>query len=359
MIRTMMIPQQSLIPLSQPTTRFLLLLSIILLQCYDTDAASTEDEIEGDEGDPADAVLWPFFMIILGILSYYVQTRYMAWFPYTAIMFIWGTLIGAFAVIHEGDSLLNKSVTEYWLGIDSELLLVSILPGLVYSDAAGLNTHLFQKAFGQCFLFAFPMVLAGTTLTALIPYYIFQQHLGWSFPLCMTFGSILAATDPVAVAALLDAVGAPPRLKTHIAGESLLNDGSAIVFFTIFSELYFYELGIPGLGQDIDGPQGIALFFQMSVGGACVGAFFAMGLIGVFYSLNRRLEREENVTQVATVFTMAYVCYFVADVAWGTSGVIAVVTMGVSPTNIAVLSNGSCMHNRHSSLSFVFSLFFY
>ena len=44
----------------------------------------------------------------------------------------------------------------------------------------------------------------------------------------MTFGAILSATDPVAVSALLNELGAPPRLKIHISGESLLNDGSAI-----------------------------------------------------------------------------------------------------------------------------------
>lgn len=65
---------------------------------------------------------------------------------------------------------------------------------------------------------AFPMVLAGTTLTALVAYFIVPY--GWSFNLAMAFGSILAATDPVAVSALLNEVGAPPRLKMHISGES-------------------------------------------------------------------------------------------------------------------------------------------
>jgi len=74
------------------------------------------------------------------------------------------------------------------------------------------------------------MVLAGTALTALIAYYIFPY--GWSFNLAMTFGAILSATDPVAVAALLEQVGAPPRLKVHIAGEALLNDGAAVSVFT-------------------------------------------------------------------------------------------------------------------------------
>ena len=77
--------------------------------------------------------------------------------------------------------------------------------------------------------FFHPQVLAGTVLTAMIGYFILPY--GWSWAFCMTFGAILSATDPVAVSALLNELGAPPRLKIHISGESLLNDGSAIGAF--------------------------------------------------------------------------------------------------------------------------------
>jgi NhaP-type Na+/H+ or K+/H+ antiporter len=184
------------------------------------------------------------------------------------------------------------------------VLLLVFLPGLVFKDSSSLNVHLFEKSFWQCIIFAFPVVLAGTVLTALIAFHIFPY--GWSFNLSMTFGSILSATDPVAVAALLDAVGAPPRLKMHIGGESLLNDGSAIVFFTIFSGLFLLELNDPALGEDVDWGSGVALFLRMSLGGAAIGVAFFMGLYMILYLLDRRLSQEENVVQVASTITVAY-----------------------------------------------------
>ena len=112
------------------------------------------------------------------------------------------------------------------LSLDAEVLLLTFLPGLIFRDAYTSNVFLFQKAFWQCVVMAFPMVLAGTCLTALIGYFILPY--GWSWSFCMMFGAIMSATDPVAVSALLNEVGAPPRLKIHISGESLMNDGSAI-----------------------------------------------------------------------------------------------------------------------------------
>lgn len=240
------------------------------------------------------------------------------------------TFIGiATARLDNDENLLHKSVREWWMNINSEVLLLTFLPGLVYKDASSLHVHLFGLALSQCLIFAFPMVLAGTFLTALVCYYILPYD-DWSFSFCMTAGSILSATDPVAVAALLDTVGAPPRLKVHIAGESLLNDGSAIVFFTIFGlRLYLSELNVDGMGEDIDLAAGVKLFFRMSLGAVAIGMAFALVTVMLMAFLNRRLNHEENVVEVALEITVAYLCYFVAEIACGTSGVIATVTLGV------------------------------
>jgi NhaP-type Na+/H+ or K+/H+ antiporter len=313
--------------------RILSLLTLIATVPYaladDDGETTTNDDIienEEEELEPATAVLFPPFAVTIGFLVFYVLSRYMKALPYTVTMFFMGTLMGIAVAVGDSSNQIHQTILQ-WININSEVLLLVFLPGLVFKDAFGQNVHLFAYAFWQIFVFAFPIVLAGTVLTALIGYYVFPY--GWSFNLSMTFGSILAATDPVAVAALLDEVGAPPRLKVHVGGESLLDDGSAIVFFTIFSARYFFELGYPGLGEEVDLAKGIGLFCRKALGGFAAGLLFGVFLLIVLFMLDRKFNREENVVQVTTVLGMTYLCYYVSDYIWETSGVIATLTAGL------------------------------
>ena len=291
-----------------------------------TDSTSHGTETQ-HEPEPALAVLFPWFSEIMGIVIFYLLARFWKSLPYTAALFIVGVAMGIGSHKLGRTDQLTESILM-WSEIDSEVLLLVFLPGLIFRDAFSLNVHLFLEAISQISIFAFPMVLAGTTLTALVAYYIFPY--GWSFNLCMTFGSILAATDPVAVASLLDEVGAPPRLKIHVAGESLLNDGSAVVFFSIFAGSFLLELGIEGIGTDVTISSGIEMFFRMALGGACIGVAFGIGLVQILSMFKRRLSQEENVVEVTASIAVAYLCYFVAEVTCGTSGVLATVFCGVT-----------------------------
>ena len=265
---------------------------------------TTSEAFEGTaHEEPSYAVLFPSFTLTIGFVTFFILSRYLRALPYTAVMFLIGTLMGISTALSDNFSHISETI-RLWLGINYEVLLLVFLPGLIFKDAFGMNVHLFIYSLWQLLIFAFPLVLAGTVLGALIGFYIFPW--GWSFNLAMTVGSILAATDPVAVAALLEEVGAPPRLKVHIAGESLLNDGSAIVFFSIFIERYLAELEIPGFGEEIDLRKGIALFCQKSLGAVAAGLLFGFGILGCLYLLNRKFSREENVVQVATITGVAY-----------------------------------------------------
>ena len=92
-------------------------------------------------------------------------------------------------------------------------------------------------------ILALPGVIVAIGLTAVLVFCIFNLaardpmslYIGWSESFLMA--SILSATDPVAVVSVLHTLGAPAKLSILISGESLLNDGSAYVFFVVFKEL--------------------------------------------------------------------------------------------------------------------------
>ena len=114
-----------------------------------------------------------------------------------------------------------------------------------------------------------PMLIVGILLSAVMIYYVlqYQEKDGFNFTACLMFGSIISATDPVAVVALLKQLGASKRLSTMIEGESLLNDGTAMVAFTVFLDL---AKGLDKTGGDI-----IKDFLILTLGGIGWGILFA------------------------------------------------------------------------------------
>mmetsp|Transcript_14784 Transcript_14784/g.20973 ORF Transcript_14784/g.20973 Transcript_14784/m.20973 type:complete len:914 (+) Transcript_14784:196-2937(+) len=297
-------------------------------EAVDHNTTSTAENHEESQAEMAEhAVFFPWFAQILGIAVYYLLSRYARAIPFTAMMFLIGMAIGAAVELGPEDARgVAAESAAIWMGIPAELLLLIFLPGLLYVDAYGIDVHLFLKSFSQLFVFAFPMVLAGTALTALVAKWIFPE---WPFDLCMTFGAILSATDPVAVAVLMNELGAPPRLRMHISGESLLNDGSAYVFFNIFRARFLYELAIPGVGEKIGWGLGFKKFFQLSLGGMCIGIAFGIGTVLVLFLLKHRLSGEDSVTQVVLTISMAYLTYFSSEVS-GCSGIIGVLFLGLT-----------------------------
>ena len=92
----------------------------------------------------------------------------------------------------------------------------------IYLDEFFLKSHCWQ----------YRGLMVATLLTAVLAKYAFPWD--WSWPLCFMFGALISATDPVAVVALLKELSSRKRLETLIEGESLFNDGTAIVFFMLF-----------------------------------------------------------------------------------------------------------------------------
>ena len=89
-----------------------------------------------------------------------------------------------------------------------------------------------------------PLLIFSSFATALVMYYCLgfsSERNNLSFIGCVLFGTINSATDPVAVVALLKELGVTKRISTLIEGESLLNDGTALVLFLVLIEFVLGE----------------------------------------------------------------------------------------------------------------------
>lgn len=333
-------------PLRASWTMFLLRSFVLLaaVQCGSADMLLNETADYDDfmdttpsgtyyTAEPQHALVYPWVVQILGVVTFFVLHHYELPIPYAAIMFVIGMTMGIAAFRLDSPLPQFHNSIRIWSDIDSQLLLLVFLPGLIFRDAIDIDLFTFYRCFSQLLVLAFPMVLLGTFLTALVVVYIlpsasssaYYDEFTWS--LGLTVGSILASTDPVAVASVLKKADAPPRLQMHIGGESMLNDGAAVVFYVIFSTQFLGELGLNDTTVTLG--QGILTFLRMSLGGVAVGLLFGMGLLLLLYELDRRLDKENNVVQVAAAVSTAYMSYYTSEQVLSCSGVIACVVCGI------------------------------
>ena len=146
-----------------------------------------------------------------------------------------------------------------------------------------------------------------------------------SFIGCVLFGAINSATDPVAVVALLKQLGVSKRISTLIEGESLLNDGTALVLFLVLIE--FVE------GNDMSAGEVIGQFCKMSIAGPLLGLAFGIAMAWILSRIHNQPIMEANVT-----VCLPYILFYTAEHhSVHVSGILALVAMGLYMTNIGHL----------------------
>ena len=99
------------------------------------------------ESHPVYVVLLPLFIQAAGVCVFFLLTRYIHFLPYTAVMFIIGTLMGIGSLLDQNSpDQLTQSILQ-WSRIDYEVLFCVFLPGLLFKDALEINFHLFTVRF--------------------------------------------------------------------------------------------------------------------------------------------------------------------------------------------------------------------
>ena len=226
--------------------------------------------------------------------------------PYTVALVVAGTLLGM----------------AHWMEpppLTKDLLFTVFLPGLLFEAAFHLELKHFWSEKLLIVGLAVPGVIAGQFLIALslsrVPS---LTELG--FMEALLFAAIIVATDPVAVLAIFREVAVPARLATIVEGESLLNDGTGVVIFTL-------TLGIVG-GAHPGAGDLIFAFVKVAGGGAAVGAAFGFAV----WQITRRVD--DAMIEITVTVIAAWGSFGVAE-QLGTSGVIAAVAAGLFCGSVA------------------------
>jgi len=270
-----------------------------------------------------------FFLIIALVIG--AGTRH--WLkksplPFTVSLLLIGLGLGALTRLgyfgewniiglHLDASFMSEAVN--WAGkIDPHLILYIFLPTLIFEAAFAMDVHTFKKSSANAFILAVPGIIVALILTGSLVILLKVLGVGfsiWTWTMALLFGTVISATDPVAVVSILKEVGASKKLGTLIEGESMLNDGTAIVIFMVLLG------GITGVGSDASP---IVEFFRVAVGGIAVGL-----VIGYIIIAWVKKVFNDALVEITVIVAAAYMTFYIAEHFFHVSGVLGLVALGL------------------------------
>lgn len=241
------------------------------------------------------------FLLVLSVsLGVATLSRALSWLrniPYTLLLLLVGLGLATLDV-----RLINLS---------PELILFIFLPPLLFEAAWNIKWSNLKRDWLPIGLFA----IVGVIICVGGLFLGLQQFAGASLATALLVGAGLSATDPVSVVALFRELGVDKRLTTLMEGESLFNDGVAVVAYNLL-------LGIALGVEQFDIPVTISRFLVFVGIGLSIGGLIGFGISYLTQRFDLPLV-EQSLTLVS-----AYGTYLVAEQLGG-SGVIAVVTTGL------------------------------
>jgi Na+/H+ antiporter len=218
--------------------------------------------------------------------------------PYPIVLVIGGVALGFLPGMPE-------------LELPPDLVLVAVLPPLLYAGTFFTSLHELKLNMRPLGLLAVGLVITTTVIVAVVAHTTIDD-LGWSS--AFVLGAIVSPTDPLAATSIARRFGVPRRLVTIIEGESLINDGTALVayrFAVVAVVSGSFSLWHAGLE-----------FLYSVIGGIAIG----LGVGWLIRQLRRRLDNPP--LEITIALLSGYFAYIPAGLAH-TSAVLAAVTVGI------------------------------
>ncbi|HYK96181.1 MAG TPA: cation:proton antiporter [Candidatus Dormibacteraeota bacterium] len=249
--------------------------------------------------DPGSTATLDAIRVVVALLSVAALTALVTRrlrIPYTVSLVVLGIVAGV---------LLPTGTIR----VTPELVLLVLVPGLVFEAALRLELDDLRSTFGWMVLLAAPGVLVSAAIVALV----LNLATGLPLQLGMVVGSMVAATDPVAIIATFRNLGAPRRLATLVEGESLFNDGTALVLFVVAVASVTGTVSLAEMGESV------LVTVVTSIGVGLAAGWLATRLMRLV---------DDHVIELTLSLAAAYGTYVLVD-ALRQSGIIATVAAGV------------------------------
>jgi CPA1 family monovalent cation:H+ antiporter len=207
---------------------------------------------------------------------------------------------------------IGLSLTGYQsrIALTPELIFTILLPPLIFEAALHLGWREFRREAPLVLSIAF----VGTLLSAFIVAGGMHWLVGWGWQAALLFGSLIAATDPVSVIAMMKEQKAEKRLRFLMESESLVNDGAAAVLFSLV------VAWIAGAQSGI-GP--IAWSLVTTVGGGVMCGLLVSGAL-----LTIAGRSDDHLVELTLTVLAAYGSFLIAE-KLNVSGVLATLAAGI------------------------------
>ncbi|PZU09829.1 sodium:proton antiporter [Sphingomonas sp.] len=196
------------------------------------------------------------------------------------------------------------------IALTPELIFTFLLPPLIFEAALHLGWGQFKREAPLVLSMAF----VGTLLSAFVVAAGMHWVIHWSWQASLLFGSLIAATDPVSVIAMMKEQNAEKRLRFLMEAESIVNDGAAAVLFALV---------VAWISGGDSSAGGVAISLVTTVGGGVLCGLLVAGSL-----LTIAGRSDDHLVEITLTMLAAYGSFLIAE-KFHVSGVLATLSAGM------------------------------